>query len=63
MEMVIEAMKQVTKEFELVSANGARYAMPSEIPMLMTRAKMSVIFDYRAEKCQVPSRDFAYIDG
>ena len=32
--MVIEAMKQVTKEFELVSANGTRYAMPSEIPML-----------------------------
>jgi len=61
--MVIEAMKQVTKEFELVSANGTRYAMPSEIPMPLTRVKMSGILDYCAEKCQVPSRDFAYIDG
>ena len=61
--MVIEAMKQVTREFELVSADGTRYAMPSEIPMLMTRVKMSGILDYRAEKCQVPSLDFAYIDG
>ena len=61
--MVIETMKQVTREFELVSADGTRYAMPSEIPMLMTRVKMSGILDYRVEKCQVPSRDFAYIDG
>ena len=61
--MVIETMKQVTIEFELVSANGTRYAMPSEIPMLMTWVKMSGILDYHAEKCQVPSRDFAYIDG
>jgi hypothetical protein len=61
--MVIEAMKQVTREFELVSADGTRYAMRSEIPMLMTRVKMSGILDYSAEKCQVPSRDFAYIDG
>jgi hypothetical protein len=61
--MVFEVMKQVTKEFELVSANGTRYAMPSEIPMLMTWVKMLGILDYHAEKCQVPSRDFAYIDG
>lgn len=55
-EMVLEAMDQVTKEYELVSAKGIRYAMPSERPMLMTRVKMSGILDYDAEKCRVPEQ-------
>ena len=55
-EMVLEAMDQVTKNYELVSANGTRYAMPSERPMLMTRVKMSGILDYGAEECRVPMR-------
>jgi trimethylamine--corrinoid protein Co-methyltransferase len=55
-EMVLEAMDQVTKKFELVSADGTRYAMPSERPMLMTRVKMSGILDYGEKKCRVPKQ-------
>jgi trimethylamine--corrinoid protein Co-methyltransferase len=55
-EMVLEAIDQVTKEFELVSSDGTRYAMPSKRPMLMTRVKMSGMLDYGAEECRVPRR-------
>ena len=55
-EMVLETMDQVTKEFELVNANGVRFAMPSERPMLQTRIKMLEFLDYGAEKGRVPAR-------
>ena len=55
-EMVLETMIQVTKEFELVNANGVRFSMPSERPMLQTRIMMPEFLDFRAEKARVPTR-------
>ena len=54
--MVREALEQVTKRFELVSARGERFAMPSDRPRLISRVKMPKILDYGAQVARPPRR-------
>lgn len=54
--MVLEALEQVTKQFELANANGDRFPMPGERPRLISRVKMPKILDYGAEIARPPSR-------
>jgi len=54
--MVLEAMDQVTKQFDLVNASGVRFSMPSERPKLISRVKMPKILDYGATEARPPCR-------
>ena len=54
--MVTEALAQVTKQFDLVRPDGARYRLPSEQPRLITRVKMPQILDYGALQPRQPRR-------
>ena len=54
--MVLNAMEQVTREFELVNANGVRFAMPNDRPRLISRVKMPKILDYGAMEARPPCR-------
>ena len=55
--MVIEAMEQVTKAFDLVAPDGARHQMPSERPLLASRVKMGKILDYGAQHAREPCHE------
>lgn len=52
--MVREALEQVRKQFELVSARGERFAMPACRPLLISRVKMPKILEYGAQVARLP---------
>ncbi len=54
--MVVEALEQVTKKFEMVHPNGHRFALPCERPMGGTRVKMPKILEYGTNKIRPPKR-------
>jgi len=54
--MVLEAMDQITKKFELVHPTGERFWVPDVRPRVGTRVKMPKILDYGAKDCRPPRR-------
>ena len=54
--MVMEAMAQITKKFELVQPTGERFWVPDKAPRVGTRVKMPKILDYGALECRPPRR-------
>ncbi len=54
--MVLEAMDQITKKFELVHPSGERFWVPDAKPRVGTRVKMPKILDYGAMDCRPPCR-------
>ena len=54
--MVIEALEQVTKKFELVHPTGDRFAVPCKRPKVGTRVKMPKILEYGTNRVRPPKR-------
>lgn len=54
--MVLEALEQVTKQFDLVRPDGTRYPIPAPRPYLLTRVKMPLILEYGALEGRPPCR-------
>ncbi len=54
--MVLEAMDQITKKFELVHPTGERFWVPDTKPRVGTRVKMPKILEYGATDCRPPCR-------
>jgi trimethylamine--corrinoid protein Co-methyltransferase len=54
--MVMEAMAQITKKFEVVQPTGERFWIPDKSPRVGTRVKMPKILDYGALTCRPPLR-------
>ena len=54
--MVLEALDQITKEFDLVNASGERFPMPNQRPRLISRVKMPKILDYGTSRARPPCR-------
>ena len=55
--MVLEALGQVTKSFELMNANGYRFSMPCDKPRLVSRVKMPRILDYGCQEARWPCHE------
>ena len=55
-QMVMEAMGQISKEFELVHPLGKRITIPGNEVLVGTRVKMPKVLDYGASECRAPKR-------
>lgn len=55
-QMVMEAIGQIAKEFELVHPTGERFTIPTSEVILGTRVKMPKVLDYKASECRAPKR-------
>jgi trimethylamine---corrinoid protein Co-methyltransferase len=54
--MVLEALDQITKKFELVHPTGERFWVPDVRPRVGTRVKMPKILEFGAKTCRPPRR-------
>ena len=54
--MVMEAMEQITKQFDLVHPTGERFTVGDGKARVGTRVKMPKVLDFGATTCRPPRR-------